>query len=267
MSALQKSYGDFEAVRGIDFEVADRRSVRPAGAEWRGENHDGRDSGRAAAADFGRREGAGVRSGDDVTAMKDRIGVCLQSTNLPDKITVREALALFASFYSRNTDIDTLIDRLQLCEKRNAYYSDAFRRAEAASGAGAGAGERSATGVSGRADHGPGSAGAAGNPQPDQRAARRQADHSYSPRITSRKRSGCATGWRLSIRERSSRWARRARFRRGRWGHRVVEIHTAQPMPLDVPNFEVRRKVRDERGSQSAERLFGTGRRARCPTW
>jgi len=60
--------------------------------------------------------------GVEVKALKDRIGVCLQSTNLPDKITVREALALFASFYSRNTDIDKLIDRLQLTEKRNAYY-------------------------------------------------------------------------------------------------------------------------------------------------
>ncbi len=58
----------------------------------------------------------------DVKALKDRIGVCLQSTNLPEKITVREALALFSSFYSRHTDIDKLIDRLQLGEKRNAFY-------------------------------------------------------------------------------------------------------------------------------------------------
>jgi ABC-2 type transport system ATP-binding protein len=59
----------------------------------------------------------------DVRAIKDRIGVCLQSTNLPDKITVREALALFAAFYSRNIDNDKLIQRLQLWDKRDAFYS------------------------------------------------------------------------------------------------------------------------------------------------
>ena len=60
--------------------------------------------------------------GVEVNALKDRIGVCLQATNLPDKITVRESLELFASFYSRSVDIDQLIDRLQLSEKRNAFY-------------------------------------------------------------------------------------------------------------------------------------------------
>jgi len=50
----------------------------------------------------------------DTRSIKDRIGVCLQSTNLPDKITVREALTLFTSVYSRTTDADKLIDRLQL---------------------------------------------------------------------------------------------------------------------------------------------------------
>ena len=59
----------------------------------------------------------------DVRAIKDQIGVCLQATNLPDKITVREALALFAAFYSRNIDRDKLMQRLQLWEKRDVYYS------------------------------------------------------------------------------------------------------------------------------------------------
>jgi ABC-2 type transport system ATP-binding protein len=55
--------------------------------------------------------------------LKQRIGVCLQSTNLPDKMRVSEALELFAAFYEKNADRQKILDRLQLTEKRNAYYS------------------------------------------------------------------------------------------------------------------------------------------------
>jgi ABC-2 type transport system ATP-binding protein len=58
-----------------------------------------------------------------VKSLKDRIGVCLQHTNLPEKVKVSEALAWFAAFYSRQTDCDKLLQRLQLWEKRNEFYS------------------------------------------------------------------------------------------------------------------------------------------------
>jgi ABC-2 type transport system ATP-binding protein len=48
--------------------------------------------------------------------------VCLQATNLPEKITVREALNLFGAFYSRTVDGDALLKRLTLWEKRDAFY-------------------------------------------------------------------------------------------------------------------------------------------------
>ena len=38
--------------------------------------------------------------------LKDRIGVCLQATNLPDKMTVLEALKVFGALYSRTVDAD-----------------------------------------------------------------------------------------------------------------------------------------------------------------
>ena len=56
-------------------------------------------------------------------ALKDRIGVCLQATNLPDKIRVVEALNLFGSLYSRMLSPDDLLRRLQLWDKRDAFYS------------------------------------------------------------------------------------------------------------------------------------------------
>jgi len=78
-------------------------------------------------------EGLRPRSGGQVTVLgfdpdrqrqqlKDRIGVCLQATNLPAKIRVREAMQVFASFYSRNVDVNKLLQRLQLEEKRDAFY-------------------------------------------------------------------------------------------------------------------------------------------------
>jgi ABC-2 type transport system ATP-binding protein len=54
--------------------------------------------------------------------LKDRIGVCLQATNLPEKIRVSEALHVYSSFYSRHTDANQLLERLQLEDKRDAFY-------------------------------------------------------------------------------------------------------------------------------------------------
>ena len=60
---------------------------------------------------------------NETMAVKDRIGVSLQATRLPDKITVAESLELFAAFYSRSADPVKLLDRLQLTEKRKSAYS------------------------------------------------------------------------------------------------------------------------------------------------
>src|SRR6202030_1029680 len=51
------------------------------------------------------------------------IGAALQSTALPDKMRVREALDLFGSFYSRRRGTPELLKRFGLEEKRNAFYS------------------------------------------------------------------------------------------------------------------------------------------------
>jgi ABC-2 type transport system ATP-binding protein len=47
----------------------------------------------------------------------------LQSTALPDKLRVHEALDLFGGFYPRRRSTDELIKRFGLEEKRNANYS------------------------------------------------------------------------------------------------------------------------------------------------
>ncbi|MGQ9916792.1 MAG: ABC transporter ATP-binding protein [Bryobacteraceae bacterium] len=123
VSGLRKLYGDFEAVRGIDFEVARGEIFGLLGPNG---------AGKTTTVEI--LEGLRQRSAGEVSVLgcdpeketntvKDRIGVALQATNLPDKIRVNEAAELFAAFYTRSVDVDALLKRLQLWEKRHAFYS------------------------------------------------------------------------------------------------------------------------------------------------
>jgi ABC-2 type transport system ATP-binding protein len=120
---LRKSYGDFEAIKGIDFEVRPGEVFGLLGPNG---------AGKTSTVEI--LEGLRPRTAGDVKVLefdpdrqkqrlKDRIGVCLQATNLPDKITVHESLQLFGAFYTRNIDGDALLKRLQLWEKKDAGYA------------------------------------------------------------------------------------------------------------------------------------------------
>jgi ABC-2 type transport system ATP-binding protein len=58
----------------------------------------------------------------DRTEARQLVGVQLQESQLPDKLTVTEAINLYASFYPRHADTEALIKRLGLTEKRDARY-------------------------------------------------------------------------------------------------------------------------------------------------
>src|ERR1051325_8348646 len=123
VQGLCKSYGTLEAVKGIDFQVEVGEVfglLVPNGA------------GKTTTVEI--LEGLRPRTAGDVRVLefdpdrqkkqlKDRIGACLQATNLPDKITVREALDFFGSLYSRRADGRALLKRLQLEEKKDAGYA------------------------------------------------------------------------------------------------------------------------------------------------
>ncbi|MCU0663944.1 MAG: ABC transporter ATP-binding protein [Myxococcota bacterium] len=53
-------------------------------------------------------------------ALRKRLGVALQETRLPDKLTVRESVRLFASFYGNTSSQEEVIGRLGLTEKATA---------------------------------------------------------------------------------------------------------------------------------------------------
>ena len=122
VQGLHKKYGDFEAVKGIDFEVQTGEVFGLLGPNG---------AGKTTTVEI--LEGIRQRTSGDVRVLeydpdrqkkqlKDRIGVCLQATNLPDKIKVHEALELFGALYSRMLDPEVLLKRLQLQDKRNANY-------------------------------------------------------------------------------------------------------------------------------------------------
>src|SRR6516164_3698284 len=62
---------------------------------------------------------SGGHSEDD-RALRERIGVQLQETQLAEKVTVVETLRLFRSFYKRGHSVDQVIQTVALEEKRNA---------------------------------------------------------------------------------------------------------------------------------------------------
>jgi len=63
-----------------------------------------------------------VLGGLSGTELKEQLGVQLQSSTLPEKLRVWEALDLYASFYRTPADWDELLERVGLADKRDAPY-------------------------------------------------------------------------------------------------------------------------------------------------
>ncbi len=213
VAGLTKKYGDVEAVRGIDFEVSTGEVFGLLGPNG---------AGKTTTVEI--LEGIRQRTGGDVrvldfdpdkqkTQLKDRIGVCLQATNLPDKIKVIEALELFGSLYSRMLKPDDLLERLQLEDKRERLLLHSVGRTEAAPRHRPRPHQRPVAALSRRAHHRPRPSGASRNPRPHQGAALRKAHHPADHPLHSGSREHSATAWPSSMREKSSPWERRANCR------------------------------------------------------
>src|SRR5207247_11406767 len=54
-------------------------------------------------------------------ALRERLGIQLQDTQLADKLTVEETVRLFRSFYRRSHTVDEVLGLVELGEKRGAW--------------------------------------------------------------------------------------------------------------------------------------------------
>ena len=120
---LEKRYDDVHAVRGVSFSVEQGEVFGLLGPNGAGKTSTIEVLEGLRVADGGRVSVCGYDPVKNPTELKHEIGAALQSTSLPDKIRVNEALRLFASFYKRRRSPDELLKRFGLEEKRNAFYS------------------------------------------------------------------------------------------------------------------------------------------------
>ena len=117
---LRKSYGDYEAVRGISFEIPEGEVFGLLGPNGAGktttieilEGYRRRDAGEV--------DVLGFDPGRAGPAFREQIGVVLQQSQLWPTITVAETHRMFAGYYDRPRDVDEVIELVGLEEKRDA---------------------------------------------------------------------------------------------------------------------------------------------------
>src|ERR1700686_5504779 len=120
---LTKRYGDVEALRGVSFSVSAGEVFGLLGPNGAGKTSTVEILEGLRTPDSGRVSVCGLDPQSSGVKFKFIIGAALQSTALPDKMRVREALDLFGSFYPRRRGTAELLKRFGLEEKRNAFYS------------------------------------------------------------------------------------------------------------------------------------------------
>ena len=120
-SGLVKRFTDVTAVNGLDLEVFAGECFGLLGPNGAGKTTTVEILEGLTAADEGSVEVLGQcwNDGDD-RALRERIGVQLQETQLPEKVTVVETVRLFRSFYKRGHAVEDVIHTVALEEKRNA---------------------------------------------------------------------------------------------------------------------------------------------------
>ena len=118
--ALRKSYGDVVAVAGLDLVVHPGECFGLLGPNGAGKTTTIEICEGLTAPDAGDVIVLGRRWGRDDGELRERLGISLQETQFAEKLTVRETVRLFRSFYRRGPSHEAVIDMVQLQEKADA---------------------------------------------------------------------------------------------------------------------------------------------------
>ena len=116
---LYKSYGDVEAVTGISFTVSKGEIFGMLGPNGAGKTTTMEIVEGIRNADSGEVEVLGMNIRQHQRQVKANIGVQLQTTSLYPRLSVREVLDLFGSFFPTHVSVDKLIEMVELEDSRS----------------------------------------------------------------------------------------------------------------------------------------------------
>jgi lipooligosaccharide transport system ATP-binding protein len=126
---LRKRYGDFEAVRGIDVDVARGESFGFLGPNGAGKSSTMRMIAAVSAPSGGELSILGLDPTVDGSQVRARIGVCPQEDTLDNELNVRDNLTVYGRYFGMsraavNARADELLEFVQLTDKARAKVED-----------------------------------------------------------------------------------------------------------------------------------------------
>jgi ABC-2 type transport system ATP-binding protein len=119
---LRKSYGGVEAARGVSFEVEDGEIFGLIGPNGAGKTTTLECIIGLREPDSGEIRICGLDARLQPREVREKIGAALQTTALQDRITPREALELFGSFYRDRVPPQPLLERFSLALKADVPF-------------------------------------------------------------------------------------------------------------------------------------------------
>lgn len=120
LHGLRKTFADVTAVDGIDLQVQRGECFGLLGPNGAGKTTTIEISEGLTASDEGTVELLGLNWRTGEKELRQRIGIQLQETQFPAKLTVEETLRLFRSFFRRGISVEESIRTAQLEEKRRS---------------------------------------------------------------------------------------------------------------------------------------------------
>jgi ABC-2 type transport system ATP-binding protein len=120
LRGLRKSFADVVAVDGLDLEVRRGECFGLLGPNGAGKTTTIEICEGLTAPDAGVVELLGLDWASSGKSLRQRIGIQLQETQFPEKLTVDETLRLFRSFFHHGAPVEESIRTAQLEEKRHA---------------------------------------------------------------------------------------------------------------------------------------------------